>query len=480
MLLRLTGSEALGPKDNEMADAPELAKFRTLFLEYAKAMLEVTNAKFVDNGAEKVLIQEYQFSGSEFELSSRYSPALARFLPWRDDDAFPHVIAKKCADAFFSAGLAAGIRLSDNAGTRIENPSLEQLRPIITHMYLDRPIGHLVRKNERTSFRRAQTLACLDQYIAHWNGEADSEPEIAPIYNLQTDVRTIKLDGWISIVRFTDEEKTRRMRVLGNLNRTIDIRNYASALQAVRVRPVAVGFEEDARREVRAHARKALQCAVTSLRLMKPEGVGTMGYIRLKGPEGQLGGGLSPLEDFHLPWNRVRLFRHPYVLERADLPRFKRLYGKLSREQFKTWDRLELLLRQFNRACQKERAEDRILDYAICCEAALLSGVNHELSYRLALRAAKLLRDRCSPRQAFEHMQCLYRVRSKIVHSSETLSSPETKKEIKRAGLEAGEFMPAVDALMRELLSAVIERVSDDHSLGEICKNLDAEIIESL
>ena len=463
-----------------MEGSPELARFRTLYLAYAKAMLEATNEKFVENGAERVLLQEYQFLGNEFELSSRYTPALDRFLPWRDDGAFPHAIAKKCANAFFSAGLAAGFRLSDNAGTRIENPSLEQLRPIITHMYLDRPIRHLVRKHERTSFRRAQVLACLDQYIAHWDGEVDSEPEIAPIYNLQTDVRTIRLDGRVSIVRFTDEEKTRRMRRLENLDRTIDIRNYASALHVVRAQPVAVGFDKDARREVRAHARKALQCAVTSLRLMKPVGVGTMGYLSLTGPDGQLGGGLSPLEDFDLPRNRVRLFRDPYVLDRADLPRFRKLYARLSREEFKTWDTLELLLRQFNRACQKERAEDRILDYAICCEAALLSGESDELSYRLALRAAKLLRDRCSPGQTFEHMRCLYKVRSRIVHLNDTLSGTKTIKVIEGTGLEAGEFMATVDTLMRELLSAIIDRVSEDHSLAAICEDLDAGIIESL
>ena len=40
--LRLTICESRGPKDNEMADSPELAKFRALYLEYAKAMLEAT------------------------------------------------------------------------------------------------------------------------------------------------------------------------------------------------------------------------------------------------------------------------------------------------------------------------------------------------------------------------------------------------------------------------------------------------------
>ena len=46
--------------------------------------------------------------------------------------------------------------------------------------------------------------------------------------------------------------------------------------------------------------------------------------------------------------------------------------------------------------------------------------------------------------------------------------------------LEAREFMSAVDTLMRKLLSAIIERIAHDHSLEAICKNLDAEIIESL
>ena len=444
-------------------------------------MLVLTNKKVVDRGAGRGLVQEYEFSGDEYALSSRYCSADEQFIPWPGEDAFPHAIAEKCADTFFSSGLASGIKLSDNAGTRIENPGLERVRPFIIHMHLDRPIRHLVRKYEKTSLSRRQVLACLDRYIAHWKGEADSEPEIAPIYNLETEIRTIRLDRLVSIVRFTDEEKTRIMRVLGRLDRAIDIRNYASALHMARLRPIEGGSDEEAKREIRSHARKALQCAVTSLRLMKPDAaIGTMGYIRLEGPAGQLGAGLSPLEDFHLPWNRVLLFRDRYVLDRSDLPRFRKLYGRLSANRFKTWDGLELLLRQFNRSCQRERDEDRILDYAICLEGALLSGVSDELSYRLALRAAKLLRDRCSPKQAFEHMQCLYRVRGRIVHSNETFGGAGVRKVIDRIGLQPHEFMRSMDTLMREQLSIIIERVSHGQSLGMICEDLDAEIIESL
>ena len=478
----MTDSNTLRSMRNNMPEPPEVANFRTLFLEFARAMLVLTKNKIVDSGEGKVLVQEYQFSGDNYWQSFRYCAAHEQFIPLPGDDAFPRAIAEKCADAFFSSGLASGFKLSNDAGTPIKNPGLEQVRPIIIYMYLDRPIRHLVRKYDRTSFSRHQILACLDRHIADWKGEAVSEPEIAPIYNFQTEIRTVKLDGLVSIVPFTDEEKTTTMRVLGGLDRAIDLRNYASAFQVARLRPLEGGFDEVRKREIRTHARKALQCAVTSLRLLKPDAIGTMGYIRLEGPAGELGAGLSPLEDFHLPWNRISLFRPDrYVLDRSDLPKFRKLYGLLSENGFKTWDGLELLLRQFNRSCQRERDEDRILDYTICLESALLSDMSNELSYRLALRAAKLLRNRCSPKRTFEHMRCLYDVRSKIVHTNETLSSAGVRKVInKRVGLKPVEFMRAMDMLMRQLLSTIIERVAHHDSLEMFCKELDVEIIESL
>ena len=148
-------------------------------------------------------------------------------------------------------------------------------------------------------------------------------------------------------------------------------------------------------------------------------------------------------------------FRGLYVLDRGTLSRFRVLYKILSANQFEKWDGLKLLLRQFNRSCQRERDEDRILDYAICLESALLSDVGTELSYRLALRAAKLLRVRRDPKKTFEHMQCIYSVRSKIVHSNQSLGNPAIKREITRIGMQPREFMRSTDTLMRELLSTI-------------------------
>ena len=323
-------------------------------------------------------------------------------------------------------------------------------------------------------------MACLDRYIAYWKGEAATDPEHAPIYNFETEVQTIKLDGFVSIVRFTDEEKTRIMNALGPLERVVDIRNYASASHVVRLRLIDGSCDEEKKREIRARARKALQCAITSLRLTKPERIGTMGYIRCPYLVWDVGGGFGPLEDFDLPWNMRSRFRDRYVLDRETLHQFRRLYKILSANQFERWDGLELLLRQFNRSCQRERDEDRILDYAICLESALLSGVRTELSYRLALRAAKLLRDQRNPKKTFEHMQCIYSVRSKIVHSNHLLGSPAIKKETNRIGMRPDEFMRSTDTLMRELLSTIIQRVSRQNAFKILCKDLDGEIVNSL
>ena len=413
-------------------------------------------------------------------MFTRHAAAQEQYIPSPDDDVFPYTIATNCADVFFSSGLASGFKLSDNSGDPIENPGLEQLRPYIIHMALGYPIRNLVRRYGRTSFSRRQILACLDRYIAYWKGESATDPEYAPIYNFETEVQTIKLDGFVTIVRFTDEEKTRIMDALGSLERAIDIRNYASASHVARLRSIDGSCNEDGKQEIQVRARKTLQCAVTSLRLLNPEGVGTMGFIRCPDLAEVLGAGFGPLEDFDLPWNRRSKFRDRYILDRETLRQFRRLYKILSANQFERWDGLELLLRQFSRSCQRERDEDRILDYAICLESALLSGVGTELSYRLALRAAKLLRDRRNPKKTFEHMQCIYSVRSKIVHSNHLMGSPAIKKEINRIGMQPHEFMRSTDTLMRELLSTIIQRVSRQNAFKILCEDLDGEIVNSL
>ena len=461
-------------------ETQELSNFKGLYLTYANVMLKLARERLSQTNPREHLVQEFQFAGREYTTFARHIPTRDRIIPSPDDDAFPQAIANACADAFFSSGLARRIKLSDDAGTPIENPSLDTLRPIINHMQLDWPIRHLVQRYNRMSFSRRQILACLDRYIAHWKGEAATDPRLAPLYNFETEIETIRLSEFVSIVRFTDEEKTRTMNSLAPLEEAIDLRNYASSFHVVRLRSIDGSCDEGTRNAILGQARKTLQCTITTLRLLKPEPIGTMGYIHTRKLAGPTGPGFSPLEEYNLPWNWLSRFRDPYVLERADLSRFRRLYKILSRNEFQKWNELGIPLRRFNHSCQRERDEDRILDYVICVESALLYGDRSELSYRLALRAAKLLRDRYDPKQTFDHMRCLYDVRSRIVHENSSLHSPSARKDITRAGLTPQSFARSTDTLMRELMSTIIERIPQDRGLEQLCSDLDNEVVKSL
>ena len=463
-----------------VSNESELDKFRKQYLVFAEKVLEETSKRHKAAGQQAVLVQDFQFSNGEYSTFTRPASQLEQFIPLPAEDIFPTTIANNCAEAFYLAELASGIKLSNNDGTPIESPNLERLRPFIVHMALDHPIRHLVQNYRRTSFSKRQVLTCLDKYIEHWSGEASTDPEYAPLYNLATEVQTIKLDPFVSILRFHDEEKTRFMNALGPLERAIDIRNYAGASHIAKLKPISGSYGEDEKREIRRRARRALQCAITSLRLLKLEGVGTMGFIRCPTLAGNMGAGFSPLEDFDLPWNRMSRFREPYVLNRETLRRFRRIYELLTANQLENGDGLGLLLRQFNRSCQRERDEDRILDYVICLESALLSGVNNELSYRLALRAAKLLRSRRNPKEVFGYMQCLYNVRSKIAHGNHSPTGAAIEKETMKIGVRARDFMQETDMLVRELLSEIIHRVSRQCTFETLCKDLDGEIVSSL
>ena len=66
----MTDSNASHAMRDTMSGRSVLSDFRTLFLDFAKAMFVLTNNKFVDAGSEKVLVQEYQFSGGDYSLSS--------------------------------------------------------------------------------------------------------------------------------------------------------------------------------------------------------------------------------------------------------------------------------------------------------------------------------------------------------------------------------------------------------------------------
>ena len=87
---------------------------------------------------------------------------------------------------------------------------------------------------------------------------------------------------------------------------------------------------------------------------------------------------------------------------------------------------IEIAIRYFNFANERDSNEDKMVDYIIALEALYLNGDHGEFTYRLAHRAASMLGSTFDRRRVtFEKVKDAYNLRSKIVHGS---SDPKKRK----------------------------------------------------
>ena len=456
---------------------PKQDGFKLSYKKFAQRLLMLVTQRFQESGARQQFSQKFKFYGPNWTIEPYYIDGYEECIPWHDDDFFRTAEAKACMKAFVSEGLANCIRLSDNAGTPIAKPSLEGLFPFIA-VELTHPIRYLIRKHRTPQLSSQQIERCLDKYILLWLEQKAPEPRYAPIYNFHPHLKSIRLSEFISIVPFSDDKKTEIFDAIGPLGRGFDIQSYAECTHVAVQRRIGGPYDPDKTQEIEKSAGKTLRAAITSLRLVKAEMIGTTGFIHLNRIVRAGGARISPLDSYDVPMHSI--FRGRYELDRDAARRFRGIYRMLSDVNFGVMNGLELPLRQFNRSCQREREEDKILDYAICLESILLSDVDDELSYRLSLRAAKLLRLKRKPTETFNTMRCLYNIRSAIVHANESFGGPKTRSQLKRLDIGPSEYMRSLDYVMRQALSEIIRLMHHGNTLGELCKQLDAEIVNGL
>lgn len=455
----------------------QFAEFKKTYKRYAECLLASISKRYEQDGFRRLFKQKLRFYGHNWTIEPYYVDGYEQYIPWHDDELFRQPEAESCMKEFVSAGLSKCIRLSNNDGVPVTGPSFETLSPFIA-VELTHPIRHLIRKHRTTRLNNQQIQKCLDQYIAVWLGQSNTQPRYAPIYNFRSSIQSIKLNEFVSIVPFIDEKKTELFEAVGPLGKGFDIQSFAEATHVAMQKAVGDQCNEKRRKEIDESCRKALQAAITSLRLIKSEMVGTTGFIRITRISRAGDAGFSPLESYDIPMHSI--FRGKYEFDPDESRYFRRIYRMLSHNQFTVMNRLKLPLQQFNRSCQRQREEDKILDYTICLESTLLGDLDDELSYRLALRAAKLLRSSRRPSETFEVMRCLYKLRSAIVHSNESWGSPKMLKTIKKLNIGTHDYMRSLDCVMREMLCEIIRSIHEGNSIGSLCKRLDTEIVEAI
>ena len=153
-------------------------------------------------------------------------------------------------------------------------------------------------------------------------------------------------------------------------------------------------------------------------------------------------------------------FGSPYVLEYEETDRFAEFYRWISSVDTSRELAVQLAIRRFNSAYTRHHDADRLIDLMIAFEALLLRE-RDELSFRLALRTANLLRDKRKRQETFDIMREAYDLRSDVAHG----------KHVEPQAL-SGIIVPA-EELLRQSLCLFLEAIDRGEKLSAVVERLD-------
>ena len=150
-----------------------------------------------------------------------------------------------------------------------------------------------------------------------------------------------------------------------------------------------------------------------------------------------------------------------YSLLFQDIGNFTKLWEKYNNYDFNKNRPVDIAIRRFNYAYEKEQFEDKLIDYMIALEALFLKkDENNELTYRLALRTALFIRSKKEEiNQIRKVIKRAYNIRSKIVHGSGIINS-----------LDLQELTPTIEEYVRLSLKKFLY---SNENLEELLKKIE-------
>jgi len=154
-----------------------------------------------------------------------------------------------------------------------------------------------------------------------------------------------------------------------------------------------------------------------------------------------------------------------YVLNPSDVPKVNELVRNISTfHDLGKSDSIDIALRRFNSSYCGE-LEDRLIDQMIAFESLYIAD-DKELGYKLANRTAFFLGKRRS--KIFGEMKKAYDLRGQIVHGN---------KKLDQSRLE--EAIPRIRECLRQSIRKFLFLMAQGHSLKEIRKRLDENILKN-
>jgi len=231
----------------------------------------------------------------------------------------------------------------------------------------------------------------------------------APLEGFISGVNKIQLDKNLRIIRISKEDLIKLLK-LGRYGLPVPqnrIFHFRFLLEMTYETDKIIGEKKEKPAVLPSQeVKQVFNKVVSALRLFK---AGTVGYnfIQTKSLSWTPIGGTSTTSG---------IFTYPYFgqykLEEHEIEEFKSLFKKIK----KAPKFLTIPLSRFNFAYDREKPEDKLIDYVTALESLLVKEMQ-ELSYRLSLRASLLLGNNSKKREEIYNMvKKAYTLRSKIVH----------------------------------------------------------------
>jgi hypothetical protein len=369
--------------------------------------------------------------------------------------------------------------VADEGGQRVENPSFDQMKPGLFQDLLPHVIGIA----EKAKSLEPSDDMLRDAAVAFIRSRtrAQAWSFSVPLINLTSDVASITF-GRLTLGPMSDEEKSRiwgsgsmqveMIRLLDLLRATLKLSYEGVREKASKYGFVAVGPLE-------AELRTEAGNAVTALRLLKRGQIGAPIYAHLEEH------GIAGMGNQTLYRTSDHLEPAKFELLASEVEEVQGMFSELQTATGNgTLASLDIAIRRFHQSYSRGGGDDQVIDLAIAFEAMVLQGVKEELGYRLAVRAAALLRDTRDPAETFMLMGQFYRVRSKVVHEGVPLHLALRQQRVKRLGsanrMPPDEFVALVADLLRACLRAYLRAAASGQSVGAVNDLLDQQVISSL
>jgi hypothetical protein len=417
------------------------------------------------------------FIGPSWGKSFRRKFAAGRIRIARADELYAIPDLRSAMHAFWESGDAYKAAMANADGSPILAPTFEQGFPALVDLMLT--LAHAYVNRYGTFDLDEGRLELTYQAHRHLQTADRTDWVVAvPLLGFESEASPVEVAEGVVIREFTAEEKTRIWR-RGGFSGFMGFQAFLYCGFYVEHRYHKLRADPPHVREIAA--KKVCIRVLNALRLLHAGHFAAPAKsTRHEWPVVEEGPGqVSDLEQ----WDSRDFPFNPYLLRVSEVDELRSIYEQLERaEAHRSNHAFDIPLGRFNMSYARQSAEDKIVDLTVALESSLLFGLTEELSYRLSIRGATLLRRIRDAGATMHFLKDLYTVRSAVVHEGASLQELSTRKG-KKAIFERHPhttIAKEAEECVRQVLSACIALAAEGKSLSDIVRELDEHIVKQI